>query len=148
MGEVMDQIFNKIIKSGKNTYSLDVKEAKNQSKYLALTSTSPSKDDPEKIIKRSVLVFDNAIDSFVSTLKEASTVMKSESDFSKMIHSGKTTYFVDVKEAKNQSRYLSIASTHPSKDDTQKFTRQSIAIFDKAAPEFLGALEESLPFLK
>ncbi len=144
----MDQLYNKIIKSGNNTYSLDVKEAKNQSKYLAITSTMPSRDDPEKIVTRSVLVFNNAIDNFVSTLKEASQVMKSESDFSKMIHSGKTTYFVDVKEAKNQSKYLSIASTHPSKDDAKKFTRQSIAVFDKAAPDFVAAVEESLPFLK
>jgi hypothetical protein len=144
----MDQLYNKIIKSGNNTYSLDVKEAKNQSKYLAITSTMPSRDDPEKMVTRSVLVFNNAIDNFVSTLKEASQVMMSESDFSKMIHSGKTTYFVDVKEAKNQSKYLSIASTHPSKDDAKKFTRQSIAVFDKAAPDFVGAVEESLPFLK
>ncbi len=46
----MDQLFNKIIKSGNNTYSLDVKEAKNQSKYLAITSTMPSLDDPEKMV--------------------------------------------------------------------------------------------------
>ena len=144
----MDQLFNKIIKSGNNTYSLDVKEAKNQSKYLAITSTMPSRDDPEKMVTRSVLVFNNAIANFVSTLKEASQVMKSESDFSKMIHSGKTTYFVDVKEAKNQSKYLSIASTHPSKDDAKKFTRQSITVFDKAAPDFVGAIEESMPFMR
>ena len=144
----MDQLFNKIIKSGNNTYSLDVKEAKNQSKYLAISSTMPSKDDPQQMVTRSVLVFNNAIDNFVSTLKEASKVMKSESDFSKMIHSGKTTYSVDVRMSKNQNKYLSISSTHPSKEDAHKMNRQSIAIFDTTAPDFVGAVEESLPFLK
>ena len=71
----MDQLFNKIIKSGNNTYSLDVKEAKNQSKYLAISSTMPSRDDPQQMVTRSVLVFNNAIDNFVSTLKEASKVI-------------------------------------------------------------------------
>ncbi|MFZ1977689.1 MAG: DUF3276 family protein [Bacteroidota bacterium] len=144
----MDQLYNKIIISGKNTYSLDVKEAKNQSKYLAISSSSPSNKEPDKMVKQSVLVFDNVIDNFVSTLKEASQVMKSESNFSKMIHSGKITYSVDVRESKKQNKYLCIASTRPSKEDAQKFIRQSIAVFDNAAPDFVGAVEESLPFLK
>jgi hypothetical protein len=60
-----------MVKSGKTTYFLDVREAKNNSKYVSITASSPSKEDPKKFSKRSVLVFSNAVDEFVGALQEA-----------------------------------------------------------------------------
>ena len=138
----MDTLFSKSVKSGKTTYFLDVKEARNQSKYLTISSSAPSKDDPQKFSKRSVIVFNNAAIDFLSALKEASQVIQSESDFTKMVKAGRITYFINVKEAKNQSKYLSIASSQPSKEDPKKFSRRSITVFDNVANDFIGALEE------
>jgi len=138
----MDTLFSKSVKSGKTTYFLDVKEARNQSKYLTISSSAPSKDDPQKFSKRSVIVFNNAANDFLSALKEASQVIQSESDFTKMVKAGRITYFINVKEAKNQSKYLSIASSQPSKEDPKKFSRRSITVFDNVANDFIGALEE------
>ena len=144
----MEQIFNKTLKAGKSTYFLDVKEAKNQSKYLAITASAPSKEDPQKFSKHSVLVFNNVIDEFIGTLKEATQEIGSESPFTKTVRAGKITYFVDVKEAKNKSKYLSITATQPSKDDAAKFTRSRITVFDNAAQNFIAALEETAGYTK
>ncbi len=69
--------------------------------------------------------------------------------FSRTIKSGKTTIFVDVKEAKNKSKYISIASSTPPKDgEDKKFTRQSIVVFDNAADQLRDALGEAMKVLE
>lgn len=141
----MDSVFSKMVKSGKITYFLDVKAAKNNSKYLTITSSQPSKEDPSKFSKRSINLFSNAAEEFIGALKEGANL---ESQFSRTVKSGKITYFVDVKEAKNNSRFLTITSTQPSKEDPSKFTRRSIAIFDKTTPEFVGAVQEAAGHMK
>ncbi len=67
----MEAIFSRMVKSGKVTYFLDVREAKNNTKYVSITSSSPSKEDPSKFAKRSVSLFANAADEFVDALQEA-----------------------------------------------------------------------------
>ena len=68
--------------------------------------------------------------------------------FSKSVKAGKTTYYVDVKEAKNQNKYITISSTSPSKEDASKFTRKSIVVFDNAASKLQDALTEAMELLK
>lgn len=64
--------------------------------------------------------------------------------FSKTVKAGKTTYFVDVKEAKNQKKYITISSSSPSKEDATKRSRRSIVVFDNAADELRNALDEAM----
>ena len=141
----MEALFTKMVKSGRTTYFLDVREAKNNSKYLSITASQPSKEDPTKFSKRSINLFGNAVDEFVGALKEGVNL---ETQFTRTVKSGKTTYFVDVKEAKNNSKYLAITSTQPSKEDPKKYIRRSINVFDKSAGEFVGAVQEAVGHLK
>lgn len=67
--------------------------------------------------------------------------------FSKIIKAGDRTYFIDVKEAKNKSKYLTIAESKPSKEDKKKFTRSSVMIFDNQAEQFRDALQEAMKVL-
>ena len=68
--------------------------------------------------------------------------------YSTMVRSGRTTYFVDVKEAKNNNKYLAITTSQPSKEDPKKFTRRSINIFDNTASEFVGAVQEAMTYMR
>jgi len=144
----MDAIFSKMLKAGSTTYFMDVKEAKNNKKYLTVTASQPVKDVDNKFAKRSVIVFSSVADEFVSALKEANTVINSEGEFTKKLKTGKISYFLDVKEAKNNTRYVSITESQPSKDDPNKFDKRSIAVFNNAAADFLGAIEEAVGHLK
>jgi len=144
----MDAIFSKMLKAGSTTYFMDVKEAKNNKKYLTVTASQPVKEGDNKFAKRSVIVFSSVADEFVSALKEANTVINSEGEFTKKLKTGKISYFLDVKEAKNNTRYVSITESQPSKDDPNKFDKRSIAVFNNAAADFLGAIEEAVGHLK
>jgi phosphohistidine swiveling domain-containing protein len=144
----MDAIFSKMLKAGSTTYFMDVREAKNNKKYLTVTASQPAKEGDKKFAKRSVIVFSSVADEFISALKEANTVINGEGEFTKKLKSGKINYFVDVKEAKNNTRYVSITESQPSKDDPQKFEKRSIAVFNNAAADFLGAIEEAAGHLK
>jgi hypothetical protein len=64
--------------------------------------------------------------------------------FSKIIKAGDRTYFIDVKEAKNKSKYLTIAESKPSKEGEKKFTRSSVMIFDNQATKVRDALVEAI----
>ncbi len=68
--------------------------------------------------------------------------------FSKAIKAKDRTYFVDVKETKNNSRYLTLAESKPSKDGEKKYTRSSIAVFESNLDEFRQAIEEAYAQLK
>jgi hypothetical protein len=144
----MDAIFSKMLKAGSTTYFMDVKEAKNSKKYLTVTASQPAKEGDGKFAKRSVIVFSSVADEFVSTLKEANGVINGEGEFTKKLKSGKITYFVDVKEAKNNTRYVSITESQPSKEDPKKFSKRSITVFNNAANDFVGAVEEAVGHLK
>jgi Protein of unknown function (DUF3276). len=144
----MDALFSKMLKAGSTTYFMDVKEAKNKKKYLTVTASQPAKEGDKKFAKRSVIVFSNVADEFVSALKEANTIINGEGEFTRKMKSGKITYFIDVKEAKNKSRYVSISESQPSKEDPTKLSRRSITVFNNAANDFVGAMEEAVGHLK
>ncbi len=72
-----------------------------------------------------------------------------DSLFSKTVKAGKTTYFVDVKEAKNKNKYISIAESTLSKEgETKKFNRKSITIFDNAAEQLRDAFAEAMKVMR
>lgn len=69
--------------------------------------------------------------------------------FSRTIKAGKTTYFVDVKEAKNNNKYISISETTLAKDgEERKFNRKSINVFDNAAAQVGEAYDEAMKLLQ
>ncbi len=67
--------------------------------------------------------------------------------FSKIIKAGDRTYFIDVKEAKNKSKYLTIAESKKATEGDKKFTRSSVMVFDNQAAPFHEALEEAMKVL-
>ena len=144
----MESLFSKMVKSGKITYFLDVREAKNNTKYLTVTASQPSKEEPTKFTKNSINVFSNSADEFVDAVKKAKDELGSTDAFSKTVKSGRITYFIDTKEAKNNTKYVVVTATQPSKDDPKKFTRKRINIFDNAATDFIGALQEAMTHMK
>ncbi len=70
--------------------------------------------------------------------------------FSKSVKAKDRTYFIDVKEAKNKSKYLTIAESKPSRDktDERKFTRSSVMVFDNQLDNFREALDEAIQSMK
>jgi len=144
----MDPLFSKMVKSGKITYFLDVKEAKNNTKYLTVTASQPSREEPKKFTKSSINVFSNSAEEFVGALKQAKEELGSSQMYSKTVKSGKMTYFVDTKEAKNNTKYVVVTASQPSKEDPKKFTRKRINIFDSATNDFIGAVQEAVTHMK
>ena len=72
----MSDFYSKMLKARGITYFFDVKEAKNQTKYLTITASQPSQDGDKKFVKRSIRVFNEAAEEFGSTVKEAIANMK------------------------------------------------------------------------
>jgi len=68
--------------------------------------------------------------------------------FSKIIKAGDRTYFIDVKEAKNKSKYITIAESRLSREGEKKFTRSSVMVFDKQAAKLREALDEAMGVLQ
>ncbi len=144
----MDTLFTKMLKAGSTTYFMDVREAKNNKKYLTVTASQPAREGENKFAKRSVIIFSSVADEFINTLKEANAVINGEGEFTRKLKSGKINYFVDIKEAKNNTRYVSITESQPSKEDPKKFSKRSITVFNNAANDFVGAMEEAIGYLK
>lgn len=71
-----------------------------------------------------------------------------EAIFSKTVKAGKITYFFDVREAKNQSKYLTITASQLSGEGDKKFSKRSINLFGNAAEKFQDALQEAVKKLK
>jgi hypothetical protein len=57
-----------------------------------------------------------------------------------MVRAGKTTYFVDVKEAKNGSKYLSISE---NKLDGDEKKRSTVRVFGETIDQFRQAIDEA-----
>ncbi|MEK6756199.1 MAG: DUF3276 family protein [Bacteroidota bacterium] len=68
--------------------------------------------------------------------------------FSKTLKAGKTTYFFDVKEAKNKAKYLTITASQPSTSGEKKFVKRSINVFGNNAEKFNDALKEAMSNLR
>ncbi|HEX9658309.1 MAG TPA: DUF3276 family protein [Bacteroidota bacterium] len=61
--------------------------------------------------------------------------------YSTMVRSGKTTYFVDVREAKNGKKYLSISETRL---DGEERKRTTLRVFSESVEPFKQAIEEAV----
>jgi len=68
--------------------------------------------------------------------------------FSKIVKATDRTYFIDVKEAKNKSKYLTISESRKARDGEKKFTRSSVMIFDNQVEKFREALDEAMKILQ
>lgn len=68
--------------------------------------------------------------------------------FSKSLKAGDRTYFIDVKEAKNNAKYITIAESRRSKEDEKKFTRSSVMVFDNQVEKFRAALVEAMDLIQ
>ena len=60
--------------------------------------------------------------------------------FSTMVRSGKTTYFVDVKEAKNGNKYLSISENRLEGEEKKRTT---LRVFGETVDQFRQAIDEA-----
>lgn len=60
--------------------------------------------------------------------------------YSTMVRSGKTTYFVDVKEAKNGNKYLMISETRLDGDEKKRTT---VRVFGETVDQFRQAIDEA-----
>jgi len=60
--------------------------------------------------------------------------------YSTMVRSGRTTYFIDVKEAKNGNKYLSICESKIDGDEKKKTT---IRVFGDSINEFRRAIDDA-----
>jgi len=65
---------------------------------------------------------------------------KNNAVFSTMVRAGRTTYFVDVREAKNGNKYLSITESRFNGDEKQKTT---IRVFGDTVQEFRQAVSDA-----
>jgi hypothetical protein len=60
--------------------------------------------------------------------------------YSTMLKSGKTTYFVDVKEAKNGNKYLAISENSIQGEEKK---RSTVRFFGDTIEQFRRAVEEA-----
>jgi hypothetical protein len=61
--------------------------------------------------------------------------------FSTMVRSGRTTYFVDVKEAKNGNKFISISENRIDADDKKQ--RTTVRVFGDSIDQFRQAIDEA-----
>ena len=62
--------------------------------------------------------------------------------YSTMVRAGRTTYFVDVKEAKNGNKYLSISESKIDADEKKQ--RTTVRVFGETVVQFKQAIEEAV----
>ncbi len=62
--------------------------------------------------------------------------------FSSMVRAGRTTYFVDVREAKNGKKYLSISENKIDADDKKQ--RTTVRVFSESVEQFRQAVDEAV----
>ncbi len=58
-----------------------------------------------------------------------------------MVRAGRTTYFVDVKEAKNGKRFLAISENRLDEEDKKQ--RITVRVFQESVDQFRQAVEEA-----
>jgi len=66
---------------------------------------------------------------------------KNNALYSTTVHSGRTTYFVDVKEAKNGTKFISISETKMT--DDQKKERVTVRVFGESITQFKQAINDA-----
>ncbi len=60
--------------------------------------------------------------------------------YSTMVRSGRTTFFVDVREAKNGNRFISISETRM---DGEEKKRTTLRVFGETIDQFRQAINEA-----
>ncbi len=68
------------------------------------------------------------------------TATTSNALYSTLVKSGKTTYFVDLKEAKNGNKYLSISETRV---DGEEKKRSTVRFFGETIDQLKKAIDEA-----
>lgn len=66
--------------------------------------------------------------------------------YSTMVRAGRTTYFFDVKKAKNGNKYLSISETRL--DGEEKKQRTTVRVFGETVEPFRQAVDEAALSMK
>jgi len=66
--------------------------------------------------------------------------MTNNAIYSTMVRTGKTTYFVDVKEAKNGKKYLQLTESRVNGEERKKST---VRVFSEAIEVFKQAVDEA-----
>jgi hypothetical protein len=61
--------------------------------------------------------------------------------YSTMVRAGKTTYYVDVKEAKNGRKFISISENRI--DEGEKKQRTTVRVFGESVEQFRQAINEA-----
>lgn len=61
--------------------------------------------------------------------------------FSTMVKAGRSTYFVDVKEAKNGTKFISISESRIDADDKKQ--RNTVRVFGETVNDFRQAVDEA-----
>jgi hypothetical protein len=61
--------------------------------------------------------------------------------YSTMVRAGKTTYYVDVKEAKNGRKFISISENRV--DEAEKKQRSTVRVFGESIEQFRQAINEA-----
>ena len=67
--------------------------------------------------------------------------MQNTAIFSTMIRAGKTTYFIDIKEAKSGNKFLAISETRLDSDNKKQ--RTTVRVFGETVKEFRKAIDEA-----
>jgi len=62
--------------------------------------------------------------------------------FSTIVRAGRTTYFLDVREAKNGRKYLSISESRL--DEQEKRQRATLRVFGETVDQFRQAVEDAV----
>ena len=60
--------------------------------------------------------------------------------YSTMVRAGRTTYFVDLKEAKNGNKYLSLSENRINGDEKKRVT---LRVFGESIEEFRKAVDDA-----
>jgi hypothetical protein len=60
--------------------------------------------------------------------------------YSTMVRAGRTTYFVDVREAKNGKKYLSISENQLNGEEKKRTT---VRVFNETVDQFRKAIDEA-----
>jgi hypothetical protein len=68
--------------------------------------------------------------------------MQNNAIYSTMIRAGRVTFFIDVKEAKNASKYLSISEHRIDADEKKQ--RSTIRVFGESVEQFKQAIDEAV----
>jgi len=61
--------------------------------------------------------------------------------YSTMVRAGRTTYFVDVREAKNGNKYISISENRIDADEKRQ--RSTVRVFGDSIDQFRQAVDEA-----